>query len=186
MVKAAAMGGGNEQRLLQALEATARGDRAAFADLYRLASPTLLAVALRVLGRRDAAEDVLQEAFLAIWDKAGMYQAERGAPLTWMAMVVRHRAIDRVRQERRRGEDSLASPDEALDVPFVTDSADGVARDVLGCLGRLAPQPRQAIWLAVRYGFTHEEVAARMDQPLGTVKSWIRRGMMDLKECLDG
>jgi len=186
MVKAAAMDGGNEQRLLQALTATARGDRAAFADLYRLASPTLLAVALRVLGRRDAAEDVLQEAFLAIWDKAGMYQAERGAPLTWMAMVVRHRAIDRVRQERRRGEDSFASPEEALDVPFVTEPADGMARDVLRCLGNLAPEPRRAIWLALRHGFTHEEVAARMDRPLGTVKSWIRRGMMDLKECLDG
>jgi len=186
VLQAAAMDGGNEERLLRAMTATAGGDRAAFADLYRLASPTLMAVALRVLGRRDAAEDVLQEAFLAIWDKAGLYRAERGAPLTWMAMVVRHRAIDRVRQERRRGEDTFASPDEALDVPFVTEAADGTARDVLGCLGKLAPEPRRAIWLALRHGFTHEEVAARMGRPLGTVKSWIRRGMIDLKECLDG
>ena len=180
------MDAGNEDRLRLALTATARGERAAFADLYRLASPMLMAVALRVLGRRDAAEDVLQEAFLAIWDKAGLYRAERGAPLTWMAMVVRHRAIDRVRQERRRGEETLASQGEADDVPFMMEAADGTARDVLACLGRLGSEPRRAIWLALRHGLTHEEVAARMDRPLGTVKSWIRRGVLDLKECLEG
>ncbi|MCW5745760.1 MAG: sigma-70 family RNA polymerase sigma factor [Alphaproteobacteria bacterium] len=174
-----------DDRLRRALAATARGERAAFADLYRAAAPTLMAVALRVLARRDAAEDVLQEAFLAIWDKAGLYQPERGAPLTWMAMVVRHRAIDRLRHERRRGEDAYASPDAAADVPSLTAPADGATRDVLACLGRLAPEPRQAIWLAVRHGFTHDEIAVRMDRPLGTVKSWIRRGMMELKECLD-
>ncbi|TWT12798.1 sigma-70 family RNA polymerase sigma factor [Reyranella sp. CPCC 100927] len=185
MLQAAAMDRGDDEHLRLALAATARGDRKAFADLYRLASPTLMAVALRVLARRDAAEDVLQEAFLAIWDKAGQYQAERGAPLGWMAMVVRHRAIDRVRRERRRGEDVFASPDEAGDVPSMTERADSSAHDVLACLGRLAPEPRRAIWLALRHGFTHEEVAARMDRPLGTVKSWIRRGVIDLKECLD-
>jgi RNA polymerase sigma-70 factor (ECF subfamily) len=179
------MNGGKEEHLLLALAATARGDRTAFAELYRLASPSLMAVALRVLGRRDAAEDVLQEAFLAIWDKAGLYRAERGAPLTWMAMVVRHRAIDRVRQERRRGEEVFASPDETADVPSLTEAADGPMRDVVACLGRLAPEPRRAIWLALQHGYTHEEVAAHMKRPLGTVKSWIRRGMMDLKECLD-
>jgi RNA polymerase sigma-70 factor (ECF subfamily) len=179
------MSAGREERLQQALAATARGDRGAFAELYQLASPTLMAVALRVLGRRDAAEDVLQEAFLAIWDKAGLYRPEKGGPLTWMAMVVRHRAIDRVRQERRRGEELLASPDEAADVLSMADSVEGGARDVLACLGRLAPEPRRAIWLALHHGFTHEEVAAQMERPLGTVKSWIRRGMMDLKECLD-
>jgi len=179
------MDGGNEEHLRSALAATASGDRKAFADLYRMASPTLMAVALRVLARRDAAEDVLQEAFLAIWDKASQYQAERGAPLAWMAMVVRHRAIDRVRRERRRGEDVFASPDEAGDVPSMTAAADGATRDVLACLARLPPAPRQALWLALRHGFTHEEVAARVDRPLGTVKSWIRRGLLDLKECLD-
>jgi RNA polymerase sigma-70 factor (ECF subfamily) len=174
-----------EDQLLTALSATARGDQTAFAALYRLAAPTLLGVALRVLGRRDAAEDVLQEAFLAIWDKAGLYQAERGAPLTWMAMVVRHRAIDRVRQERRRGEEGFASAEDAGDVPSSAEPADGATRDVLGCLNRLAAEPRRAIWLALQHGYTHEEVARRMDRPLGTVKSWIRRGMMDLKDCLE-
>ncbi|HJQ58762.1 MAG TPA: sigma-70 family RNA polymerase sigma factor [Vineibacter sp.] len=179
------MPAGQNDRLTTALTATARGDRSAFAALYQLAAPTLLGVALRMLGRRDAAEDVLQEAFLAIWDKAGLYQSDRGAPLTWMAMVVRHRAIDRLRQEKRRADEVFASPDDIADVPATVESADGATKDVMSCLGRLAPEPRQAIWLALRHGYTHEEVAHRMDRPLGTVKSWIRRGMMDLKECLD-
>ena len=180
------MDGGDNTDLAITLAAVATGDRRAFASLYRAASPVLLGVALRVLRRRDAAEDVLQEALITIWDKAGLYAPDRGSPMTWMAMIVRNRAIDRIRKENRRPEDSLASEDEIADVSVPERTVfDGDASDVHRCLGRLAAEPRRAIWLAMRDGFTHEEVAARMGRPLGTVKSWIRRGMQDLKGCLE-
>lgn len=180
------MHGAVDDPLVEALAGTARGERAAFAVLYRAAAPVLMGVALKVLRRRDAAEDVLQEAFVAIWDKAGLYRPERGTPIAWMAMVVRYRAIDRLRREARRPEDVAASEDDFADVPIPPETVfDGRAKDVMRCLERLPADPRRAIWLAMREGLTHEEVSAHMGRPLGTVKSWIRRGLIDLKGCLE-
>ena len=180
------MHGSPDDPLVEALAGTARGDREAFAALYRAAAPALMGVALKVLRRRDAAEDVLQEAFIAIWDKAGQYRPERGAPMSWMAMVVRYRAIDRLRREARRPEDAAASGDDFADVSISPETVfDSRAKDVMRCLERLAPDPQRAIWLAMREGLTHEEVSARMGRPLGTVKSWIRRGLIELKGCLE-
>ena len=168
------------------LAAIARGDRAALADLYRLAGARLLGVALHFLKRRDAAEDVLQEVFITVWERAGQYNAERGPAYPWLAMIVRNRSIDRLRQEARRGEKPLASDDETSDVSVVDDvSLRGLEADIARCLEALAGDPRQAILLAAQYGMTHDEIAQRLDRPLGTVKSWIRRGLTDLRECLE-
>lgn len=179
--------GQGDSDIAAALAGVARGDRAAFADLYRLAAPRLFGATLKLLRRRDAAEDVLQETFLAIWDKAGQYTPERGAPMAWMTMIARHRAIDRLRREARRPEDDIDASETALAV--VAGQGDvslaPAGSDLRRCLAALDAGPREAILLAFEEGWTHEELAARLDRPVGTVKSWIRRGLQRLKECLE-
>ena len=180
-------------RLNRVLAAVGQGDRAAFRDLYDLAAGSLLAIAIRILRNREAAEEALQEAFLAIWQKAGQYAPERGFAYPWMAMIVRNRAIDKARAGRRHA--GAATLDEAIDMdperlaspwaPRLFPAADAEARDVRICLSRLNDNSRRAIALAFYEGLTHEELAERLGAPLGTVKSWVRRGLQSLKECLD-
>lgn len=167
----------------------ARGDRAAFAELYRLASPKLFPVALRITQRRDLAEEVLQESFVAVWNQAASYDPVKGSPLIWMTTIVRHRAID---QRRRRANlaDATAGSDEAL-LALVAGESDRADRGaelaaLSRCLDQLEPQPRQAVLLAYVHGYTHEELAGRLATPIGTIKSWVRRSLERLKRCLDG
>ncbi|MBM3646716.1 MAG: sigma-70 family RNA polymerase sigma factor [Alphaproteobacteria bacterium] len=172
--------------LATALAAIAAGDRGALAELCRLTAPRLLGVALRVLRRQDAAEDVLHEAYLSVWQRAAQYSADRGQAWAWLAMIVRNRAIDRLRQESRRGEEELASEDATPDVLVMDDvSMRGMTADISRCLGGLPGDHRRAILLAAQYGLSHDEIARRLGRPLGTVKSWIRRGLADLRECLE-
>jgi RNA polymerase sigma-70 factor (ECF subfamily) len=169
-----------------ALAAVAAGDRSAMAELYRLTAPRLLGVAMRILGRQDAAEDVLHEAYLSVWQRAGQYAADRGQPLAWLAMIVRNRAVDRLRQEARRGEEDLASEGAVPDVLVMDDvSFRGAGMDIARCMGALPGEHRRAILLAAQYGLSHDQIARRLERPLGTVKSWIRRGLADLRECLE-
>ncbi len=175
------------------LEATAAGDRAAFRSLYDRVAPSLLGVALRILRSREAAEEALQESFLAIWQRAGQFSSAKGAAYPWLAMLVRHRAIDKARAGRRHV--SSGSIDDFVDVdperlaspwapqPFAR--ADGEGRDLRVCLSRLNENSRRAIALAFYEGLTHEELAERLGAPLGTVKTWVRRGLQALKECLE-
>lgn len=180
------MDGTDGDPLAAALAGIVAGDRTALAELYRLAAPRLLGVALRILRRRDAAEDVLQDAFLAVWQRAGQYSAERGQPLAWLSMIVRNRAIDRLRQETRRAEDELASDDALPDVLVLDEAAArGVGGDIARCLSALPAEQQRALLLAAQYGLSHEEIARRLGRPLGTVKSWIRRGLIELRECLE-
>jgi RNA polymerase sigma-70 factor, ECF subfamily len=175
--------------LTDLIAATARGDRGAFAGLYAATSPQLFAVALRIMRRRDRAEEVLQDAFVSIWKRARDYDATKGSVLTWMASIVRHRAIDLLRRERPSvplddapGQESWASsePD-----PYEATAASAEARRVRDCLDRLEGKQREAIQLAYYEGITQEELAVRLAAPLGTVKSWVRRGLMRLKDCLE-
>ncbi|MGH6979728.1 MAG: sigma-70 family RNA polymerase sigma factor [Stellaceae bacterium] len=171
------------------LRRVAGGDRSAFAELYRLAAPKLFPVALRITQRRDLAEEVLQESFVAVWNQSASYDPVKGSPLIWMTTIVRHRAID---QRRRRANlaDATAGSDDALLtlVAGENDRADrGAELAALSrCLGELDAQPRQAVLLAYVHGYTHEELAWRLATPIGTIKSWIRRSLERLKRCLDG
>lgn len=171
------------------LAETARGDRDAFAQLYQLTSPKLFAIALKMLRRRDAAEEVLQDVYLSIWRKAGQYRPERGQPLAWMSMIVRYRAIDRIRAQDREAAEIRGSGDEVqavIDAQAVElHPAQRQDPALRGCIEQLQGQQQRAILLAFYYGYTHEELAVRLDAPLGTVKSWVRRGLLQLKECLD-
>lgn len=174
---------------LRLLSATAQGDRAAFSQLYEQLGGRLYAVSLQLLRQRDLAEDAVQEAFVRIWHNAGEYQQDKGAVLTWMISIVRYRALDMLRATKRRKETS--KDDEEYDEPVhdrgphteLFEQRDRVRIDQ--CMDHLDLQQRQAIQLAYFKGLTHYEVCAHLTSPLGSVKSWIRRGLERLKRCLE-
>ena len=177
-----------DRDLEELLRATARGDRVSFHRLYDATAPHLFAIALRILRRRDRAEEVLQEAFVSIWRRAGDWSPERGGARTWIASIVHHRAIDAIRREGRLVQLDEEAHGETIDeTPDAFDlaSAGEDAKRLAACLDALDEQPRAAIRLAYWRGLSHEELAERMDAPVGTVKSWIRRGLQRLKTCLD-
>lgn len=166
----------------------ARGDRAALAELYRLSSPQLFGLALRMVRQRDLAEEVLQEAFISVWRHADGYDPARGAGFPWLAAIVRNQAIDLL---RRRGRETPLDHDAAAALPDPAagplDRAAGseAARALAACLDELEEGPRRSILLAYYDGLTYEQAAARLATPVGTVKSWIRRSLLRLKSCLE-
>lgn len=165
------------------------GDRQALAELYKFTSAKLFGVALRILRREDWAEEVLQDSFLNIWSHAADYAAHKSQPMTWMTNIVRNRAFDwlrRPRHEETRGDydviaenvrDESAGPLEQL-------VSSREARALAHCLRQLDAQQRQTIVLAFNHGLSHSELASHLKQPLGTVKTWVRRGLAQLKGCL--
>lgn len=155
----------------------ADGDRAAFRELYAAVSPRLHGIVLRVLRDRDAAADALQEAFLRIWSRASAFQAGRGHPMAWMGVIARRCALDRVAADRPT--EPLDAFDIAADVETPRDPR------LAACLERLPEMHRKAVLLTYLYGMTHTELADALGAPLGTVKTWVRRGALALKECLD-
>jgi RNA polymerase sigma-70 factor, ECF subfamily len=173
------------------LARVALSDQQAFAELYRLTSSHLYAVALRILRESSAAEEVLQESYVNIWHHAGSYVAAKSQPLTWLTSIVRNRCLD---QMRRREIDTITIDDEEQGMIFADDrpspmellirSADALA--VRDCVERLDAGQKQAIALAFYQGFSHSELARHLRQPLGTVKSWVRRGLERIRTCLDG
>jgi RNA polymerase sigma-70 factor (ECF subfamily) len=164
------------------------GDRAAFEDIYAATSPKLFGVVLRIIRQRELAEEVLQEAFIRIWRNAARYDAEKAAPMTWMASIARNRAIDEV---RRRGLDLVDDPDAAALVrdpgPSPADAAalGESVRALSHCLEELESPRGEMVRLAYLEGYSREALADRFDQPVGTVKTWLRRSLMLLRDCLD-
>jgi len=185
------------QELSRLLARTGLGDRAAFATLYQQTSAHLLGVVLRIQRDRAQAEDILQEVYVNVWRAAQSFDAAQSQPLTWLTSVARNRAIDSLRrtQTQPQIQGSPASSDEESDVyDTVADDAPGPldllsrasdARALSACMESLTAQQRQSVALAFFDGLSHAEVAARMRQPLGTVKSWVRRALLSLKSCLD-
>lgn len=169
------------------LLATAGGDRAAFAQLYALSSPRLFGLVLRIVRRRDLAEDVLQEAYLRIWDHAADYRPERGAAAAWMGRIARNRALDWYRKQNRdpvRGTPEIG-PENSAGPELAWDQVDDEGRQLKDCLEELEVRQRDCILLAFVEGYTHQELALRLERPLGTVKSLIRRGLARLKSCIE-
>lgn len=172
----------------QLLARCALGDERALERLYRLTAPRLFALAMRLLKRRDWAEDVLQDCFLAVWRHAGDYRSERGEALAWMAAILRNRALDWLRRAE------VPTPDDGMDAlelqsdenpgPEEQTLSSAAARALEECLARLHSRQRQAIAFAYYQGLTHEELAQRLGEPLGTIKTWIRRGLEQLRRCL--
>jgi RNA polymerase sigma-70 factor (ECF subfamily) len=177
-------------QLAELLARCALRDQLAFAELYRLSSAKLFAVAVRITRRRDWAEEVLQEGFVNIWNHAGGYSPSKSAPMTWMTAIVRNRALDLLRRPR---EVELDEENEAL-VASLPDDAPGPdellrqAKDagaLSECLKQLTGEQQKSITLAFFYGLSHGELAQQMQKPLGTVKTWIRRGLDRLRDCLE-
>jgi RNA polymerase sigma-70 factor (ECF subfamily) len=168
---------------LQLLSKVATDDRQAFEQLYSATSSQLYAVSLKILGRKDRAEDTLQEAFIRIWHNAGEYTPGRGTVLTWMISIVRYRAFDLIRYHKVRGEEELVSEEFSAEEELQVLSPEQKNKlDI--CLNELETQQQQAIHLAFFRGLTHLEVTHHIKSPLGTTKSLIRRGMQSLKRCL--
>ncbi len=169
------------------LEACARGEHAALRAIYERDSPWLLAVAMRIVRDRHTAHDILQDAFLQIWLRAGTYQRSLGSARGWVFTVVRHRALDEIRRLER--EQTVAGDiDEPkgryaeLNEQLEPSSADAAV--LKQCLDQLDARKRECIIYAFVEGYTYEEIAKRLVTPAGTVKSWIRRGLISLKACL--
>ena len=170
-----------------ALEGCARREVAALRRLYDREGGFLLAVALRIVRRREVAADVVHDAFLDIWERAATFDRDRGAGRAWMASIVRYRALKHVRGAARETSWDPVSGDQMADGapdPLAALATSQEASRLHGCLSRLDPDPRRAILLAYTDGLSHAEIAERLATPLGTVKSWIRRSLIALKECL--
>jgi RNA polymerase sigma-70 factor (ECF subfamily) len=173
------------------LAACAQGQQAALRQLYEGESRFLMGVALRIVRDRAAAEDVLHDAFVSIWNKAASFDPTRGDGRGWMCSIVRHGALDAVRASARTvsvEEDAMDALQEA-DPPASPDMLDAFAlRSTLGrlddCLARLDVAKRNCVLFAYLDGCTHAEIAKRLGAPLGSVKAWIRRGVASLKDCL--
>ena len=168
---------------LKLLEKVASGDRQAFEHLYTATSGQLYAVSLMILGRKDRAEDALQEAFIRIWHNAGEYTPGRGSVLTWMISIVRYRALDLIRYHKVRGEEAIETREFSAEEDLHQLSPEQKTQ-LEFCLKELESQQQQAIHLAFFRGLTHQEVTKHIKSPLGTTKSLIRRGMQSLKRCL--
>lgn len=173
---------------VELMQAVALGDRNAFEQLYRHTSPRLFAVALRLLRRQSWAEEVLHESFISVWNRAASYDPDLSSPLTWLTHIVRNRAIDWLRgagaraaqNEEEWQDDQGTSTEEPINQLLLGEEAGKLAE----CLNHLNVEQRQSIVLAYYQGMSHGEVSAHLQQPLGTIKSWIRRALDHLKNCV--
>lgn len=170
----------------------ALGDRAAFERVYRASSAHLYSIALRLLRDEQRADDILQESFMNIWRQASTFDPRAGTPMTWMINIVRNKAIDALRS-RRTEPATTDSADEAIEAlradpcgnPDELLAGSLEKAHVQLCMGDLPSSQRQALALAYYRGMVHAEIATAMNAPLGTVKAWVRRGLEQLRLCLE-
>lgn len=165
----------------------AMADRKSFDALYLEASPKLFAVSMRILRDRAMAEDALQEVFIKIWQRAGSYRAGQQAPMAWLITIARNHAIDVIRANKRVHDDlddhhdlksGEPSPEQASIASSERDRIDN-------CLEELEPQKAEAVVSAYVEGYSYQELADRYSIPLNTMRTWLRRSLMSLKDCLD-
>ncbi|HEY0113194.1 MAG TPA: sigma-70 family RNA polymerase sigma factor [Allosphingosinicella sp.] len=177
------------QQLTAALRQVAGGSEQALREVYSRTSAKLFGLCLRILGDRSEAEDALQEIYLNVWRKAGSFDPQRASPITWLAALARNRAIDRLRSSGRPRpsepiDSALGVADERPDALSQLESGEERGR-LMNCVSELEGRQAQAIRSAFFDGFSYFELAERAKVPLGTMKSWIRRGLIGLRECLE-
>jgi RNA polymerase sigma-70 factor (ECF subfamily) len=176
------------KRLNGLLAECARGSESALAEIYRLTSPHLFAFATRLLRRKDWAEEVLQDCFLTIWQNADRFSSEQNHAMAWMTRIVRNRCIDQLRRPALERPD----PDGEIQNAWADDSLGPLGRlqraqdgkRLADCLKELDGKQRMAIVMSFFDDLSHSEIAEKLESPLGTIKSWVRRGMERLKRCL--
>ena len=174
------------QHLVEALERVAAGDSAAFKMLYDATSMKLYGIVVRILGRRDLADEILQEVYVRVWQNAGDYNAASGSPITWMATIARNRALDEATRKTMR---SLEDFPEVLEVPSGDSPEADLERSqelrrLQGCLDKLEQENRELVLRVYYFGMTREEIAHHMGRPVSTVKTRLRRSLAQLKDCL--
>ena len=186
----AAAGTGSEEgrRLAGTLAAVAGGDRAAMAELYRRTSGKLFGNCLRLLGSEAEAEEALQETYVTVWRKAAMFDSGKASAITWLAVLARNKAIDRLRATKPQSDAGLEEAGEIADpgasaLDVLEKAQEG--HRLTGCLDALERRTGHMIRAAFLEGATYPELAAREGVPLATMKSWIRRGLLRLRTCLE-
>jgi RNA polymerase sigma-70 factor, ECF subfamily len=181
----------NQDREIDLLRRISGGDRAAFAEFYDLYSSLFFSVAVKILNDQKEAEDVLQDVFIQIWEKAGSFDPKLGKPVGWAMAFVRNKAIDRIRASQRRSElveNAAAADPTQTDAPTANETLCGreKAELIRSAVTGLPAEQRQAIEMAFFTGLTQNEISERLREPLGTIKARIRRGMLKLREKLEG
>ena len=167
----------------------AEQDKQAFQQLYEICSPKLYTVALRLLNQKEMTEDILQEVFLKIWNSANLFNPNKGTAITWMITVTRNKALDKLRALKSRPQE-IESEYESIDFSAVTRGPDAevtLGEDMsllMGCIQGMKEEQRECLLLAYYYGYTHVELAEKMNKPLGTVKAWVRRGQEKIQGAL--
>lgn len=178
----------DSDRLAELIARCALRDQQAFLELYDATSAKLFAVSLRILKSETRAEDCLQEAYTKVWRFAGGYNAGRGRPMTWLINLARNQALDMLRSAASRRswqEEELSDALQADDDPLADAEAQAELARLNQCLGRLSDDQRACVLRVYHEGYTAQEVAERQSWPLGTVKTWLRRSLIRLRECLD-
>ena len=176
-----------QAELVWLLAAVAKGDEAAFERLYHATRAKLYGVVLRILRRPDLAEEVMQETYLKVWKSAGQFDPSLATPITWMVAMARNRAIDIV---RKKAEVSIEEEPGAMEM--ATETPNPLARRemtedlkrLLSCLGKLDPEKQRIVLLAYYSGWSREQLSKKLDIPVNTIKTWLRRSVLEIRECL--
>ena len=173
--------------LVWLLAAVAKGDQAAFDKLYAATRAKLYGVVLRIVKRKDLADEVIQETYVKIWTSAGQFNPALASPITWMVAIARNRAIDLV---RKKTDTSIEDAPEAMEVaaetvdPLAARELSEELKRLLGCIGRLDGDRRKLVLLAYYDGFSREQLAQQLGKPVNTIKTWLRRSLLEIRECL--
>jgi RNA polymerase sigma-70 factor, ECF subfamily len=177
-----------QTELVWVLGAVGRGDEVAFERLYEATRAKLYGVLLRILGNSTLAEEVMHETYLKVWRMADQFDPATASPITWMVAMARNRAIDIV---RKRGDVSI---DEEPDAPEPTAEAPpplarremtAELKRLLSCLGRLDPEKQRIVLLAYYSGWSRDQLAVKLDIPVNTIKTWLRRSLLEIRECME-
>jgi len=176
-----------QTELVWLLGAVARGDEAAFERLYEATRAKLYGVLLRILGKPALAEEVMVETYLKIWKTADQFDPATASPITWLVAIARNRAIDIV---RKRGDASIdeepevsqAAPD--APAPLARREMTAELKRLLSCLGRLDPEKQRIVLLAYYSGWSRDQLANKLDIPVNTIKTWLRRSLLEIRECM--
>jgi len=176
-----------QAELVWLLGAVAKGDGAAFERLYAATRAKLYGVLLRILGKPELAEEVMQETYLKVWKMADKFDPLVASPITWMVAIARNRAIDIV---RKKGELSIEDEPEAMGVaadappPLARREMTEELKRLLSCLGKLDPEKQRIVLLAYYSGWSREQLSMKLDIPVNTIKTWLRRSLLEIRECM--
>ena len=173
--------------LVQLLSSIAKGDQAAFEQLYEVTRAQLYGVVMRILRRDDLADEVLQEAYLRVWRNAEKFDPTIASPMSWMIAIARNLAIDNVRKTGASLEEKPEETDVTADAPHPPtqlEMTDELQR-LLACIGKLEPARQRLVLLAYFDGWSREQLAKKFDEPADTIKTWLRRSLIAIRECLE-